>query len=239
MKLMTLSFGLDLTDTIIVDGKRRVRQPFEASDQYNKNNRILKYAFDRLTGLVGLSVLSPIIFLCAFSIRVESALRPISRGPVFISEGRYSGGRVFRMWKFRTFQSEPPSTRTTDDKLVFINKLPTTFVGAVLKKFYLDELPQLFNILRGDMSLVGPRPWEIEHYKRHYPDTLHAKRLLRCGVCGPVQASKGLTSDFDGLLQMDETLARNYLSRSAVGVLLIDLRFITLTLRTMLRAEGL
>jgi len=234
---MAHHFALDLKDTVRKDGKRLVCHPFQSADEYAKNNLFIKHAFDRGVAVLGLVALSPLLVLSALSIWLEGLFRITSRGPILATEERYSKGRRFRIFKFRTFQIA--ARGSGGDEVVFISNLPATSVGKVLRKFYLDELPQMFNILRGEMSLVGPRPWEVRHYETKLPPRYHAKRLLRCGVCGPVQASKGLQHEFPNGLEMEEVLVRNYLSRSAPGVFWLDLRMIWGTLRTVSRAEGL
>jgi len=109
-----------------------------------------KRAFDISSSLIGLVCLSPIIFLSAGLIRLNSS------GPLFyrgLRVGRY--GKTFRIFKFRTMvvdaESRGASSTSDDDPRI-------TRIGKLLRKYKLDELPQLINVLRGDMSIVGPRP---------------------------------------------------------------------------------
>lgn len=109
-----------------------------------------KRAFDISSSLIGLVCLSPIIFLSAGLIRLSSS------GPVFyrgLRVGRY--GKTFRIFKFRTMvadaESRGASSTSDDDRRI-------TRIGKFLRKYKLDELPQLINVLRGEMSIVGPRP---------------------------------------------------------------------------------
>jgi lipopolysaccharide/colanic/teichoic acid biosynthesis glycosyltransferase len=109
-----------------------------------------KRAFDISSSLIGLVCLSPIIFLSAGLIRLSSS------GPVFyrgLRVGRY--GKTFRIFKFRTMvadaESRGASSTSDDDPRI-------TRIGKFLRKYKLDELPQLINVLRGEMSIVGPRP---------------------------------------------------------------------------------
>jgi lipopolysaccharide/colanic/teichoic acid biosynthesis glycosyltransferase len=104
--------------------------------------------FDRLAAAVGLVVLSPILLLAAVAIVLEDAL------PVFFRQIRVGcGGKTFQLWKFRSMRNGIPGTRITA-----ANDARLTCVGRLLRKYKIDELPQLWNVLKGDMNLVGPRP---------------------------------------------------------------------------------
>ena len=119
----------------------------------------MKRSFDLILSLLGLIVLAPVFAAVAAAIRIESA------GPVFyrgVRAGRY--GKAFRIFKFRTMvvNAEALGSASTpeDDQRI-------TRVGRFLRKLKLDELPQLLNVVRGEMSLVGPRPqvpWAVEQY---------------------------------------------------------------------------
>ena len=114
----------------------------------------LKRCFDFVSAIVGLMVLSPLFLLISFSIKLSCP------GPIFYRAtraGRY--GEPFRIWKFRTMavgSDRLGGTTGTNDPRV-------TGIGKVLRKYKLDELPQLINVLTGEMSLVGPRPELYEH----------------------------------------------------------------------------
>ena len=119
----------------------------------------MKRSFDLILSLLGLIVLAPVFAAVAVAIKIESA------GPVFyrgLRAGRY--GKAFRIFKFRTMvvKAEALGSASTpeDDQRI-------TRVGRFLRKLKLDELPQLLNVVRGEMSLVGPRPqvpWAVEQY---------------------------------------------------------------------------
>ena len=116
---------------------------------------MVKRAFDFIAALVGFILTAPIFFAIAFAIKLDSP------GPVFyrgIRVGQY--GKEFRMFKFRSMVENAdkiggPSTAGDDPRL--------TRMGKFLKKFQLDELPQLLNVIKGEMSIVGPRP-EVPFY---------------------------------------------------------------------------
>jgi lipopolysaccharide/colanic/teichoic acid biosynthesis glycosyltransferase len=120
---------------------------------------VAKRALDMIAALLGLVVLSPLLALIAIAIKLDS------EGPVLYAAPRVGrGGRMFRMYKFRTMVSNADrvggSSTPDDDPRI-------TRVGRWLRRFKLDELPQLFNVVNGTMSLVGPRPqvkWAVELY---------------------------------------------------------------------------
>ena len=134
----------------------------------------MKRGFDLVVALAGLVVTSPIIAAAAVAIKLDS------RGPVFFHGPRTGkDGRVFRIHKLRTMRGDGrgPAVTAGDDPRI-------TRVGRVLRRSKLDELPQLFNVVKGDMSLVGPRPEHPDYVARY---TQRQRRLLtvRPGLTGP------------------------------------------------------
>ena len=127
----------------------------------------MKRSFDLILSLLGLIVLAPVFAAVAVAIKIESA------GPVFyrgVRAGRY--GKAFRIFKFRTMVEDAdkiggPSSSADDPRI--------TRVGNFLRRYKLDELPQLLNVLRGEMSLVGPRPEVLQEVLLY---TEEEKRLL-------------------------------------------------------------
>ncbi len=138
---------------------------------------IVKRFFDFLISFLFLILLLPVFALIAIGIRLDSP------GPVFFRQRRVGlNGKPFTILKFRTMHhhvdplAESPSNHT-DPRI--------TKVGAVLRKYGLDEFPQLLNILRGDMSFVGPRPQiekELAEFAELYPDMLTKRLTLRPGL---------------------------------------------------------
>ncbi len=133
-----------------------------------------KRAFDLLGAALALVLLCPLLLLLALIIRLDSP------GPVFFRQERVGRfGRPFRIHKFRTMVSDapalgPPLTVGADARI--------TRSGRWLRRTRLDELPQLIDVLRGDMSLVGPRP-EVPGYVQHYPPALRERALaVRPGI---------------------------------------------------------
>ncbi|MEK7990712.1 MAG: sugar transferase [Thiotrichaceae bacterium] len=120
-----------------------------------------KRLFDLFFVILGLIALSPILLLIAIWVKLDS------RGTVFFQQTRVGQyGKLFKIIKFRTM-----SMSNEGLKLTIGQDCRITRSGYFLRKYKLDELPQLFNVLRGDMSLVGPRP-EVPEYVAYYPDEI-------------------------------------------------------------------
>jgi len=134
----------------------------------------VKRAFDVVVAAFGLAILAPLFAALAILIRLDSS------GPVFFRQQRVGlRGRLFRIHKFRTMSVDAPSrgpglTVGRDPRI--------TRIGKVLRRYKLDELPQLIDVLRGEMSLVGPRP-ELPKYVALYPEKMREKVLsVRPGI---------------------------------------------------------
>lgn len=149
-----------------------VRRYYDAL-QKKKASLVLKRLFDLLVSLLMLIILSPLLLLLAILIKLDSA------GPVFYQQERMTaGGRTFRIFKFRTMVQNADKIGS----LVTVESDPRiTRVGAKIRKVRLDELPQLLNIVRGEMSFVGTRP-EVKKYVERYTEEMWATLLLPAGV---------------------------------------------------------
>ena len=200
----------------------------------------LKYGIDKVVAALALLLLSPLFVAVALAMGGEALLRPRSRGPIFVTDRRISAARPFSLVKFRTHvlgddERYAEKKGTTD----YINDREVTAVGRLLRRFYLDELPQLANIVAGHMSFVGPRPVPEIQYDSTLRQGYEAKRLLRAGLAGPVQSLKGQWSRVENYLDADEELIEAYATRSAIAILMLDLRIAGRTLRKVLHADGL
>ncbi|WP_305117010.1 sugar transferase, partial [Acutalibacter muris] len=164
--------------------------------------RIVKRLTDLAVSLVGLIVTSPIMLGCAIAIKLDDG------GKVFYKQKRLTKyGRVFEVYKFRTMKEENSvhkSVTENDDRI--------TRVGKVLRKFRLDELPQLLNILYGDMTVVGPRPEmleNVEKYTEELPEFSYRLRM-KAGLTGLAQISGKYNTSPKDKLVMDLMYIENY-----------------------------
>ncbi|MFT4049291.1 MAG: sugar transferase [Solirubrobacterales bacterium] len=166
---------------------------------------VVKRIFDIVVSALLIVLLSPVLFAVAAIVKLTS------RGPVFFLSPRPGlGGESFNCVKFRTMvtnadslQDELEELNEADGAIFKIRKDPRlTSVGGALRKWSLDELPQLFNVLRGQMSLVGPRPLPHRDYERL--EEWHKKRyLVLPGLTGLWQVSGRSELDFDDLVRLD------------------------------------
>jgi lipopolysaccharide/colanic/teichoic acid biosynthesis glycosyltransferase len=141
-------------------------------------------ARDLLIGSVALAVVSPLMLVCALAVRRSSP------GPVFFRQQRLGlHGRPFHLLKFRSMVHNAPDLRNPDGSAYTGEDDPrVTRVGRFFRKTSLDELPQLCNVLRGDMSLVGPRPDQVDQI-RFYTGTEKRKLNVKPGITGLAQIS--------------------------------------------------
>ena len=134
---------------------------------------VIKRLFDIVVSAIMLILVSPVLLILAIWIKVDS------KGPVFFRQARITQyGRVFRIFKFRTMVNNADKIGS---QVTVGNDSRITKVGAKIRKLRLDELPQLINVLLGDMSFVGTRP-EVKKYVDAYTDEMYATLLLPAGI---------------------------------------------------------
>ena len=141
-----------------------------------------KRLLDIIISAIALMALAPVLAVCALLVRRGSP------GPVLYSQLRLGlYGRPFRLWKFRTMHAGAPDVRNADGSAFTGDHDPrVTPAGRFLRTTSLDELPQLWNVLRGDMSLVGPRPDQVDQ-RRFYTESEKRKLNVKPGLTGLAQ----------------------------------------------------
>jgi exopolysaccharide production protein ExoY len=179
----------------------------------------LKRTLDLLASLLLLPVLLPVAALCAIAVRVDS------RGPIFFRSRRVGRhGRPFHMLKFRTMRHDVP---VTGEHAAFGYKLPRhdpriTRVGRLLRATSLDELPQVWHVLTGEMSLVGPRPM-LGPELAHYGHRARAVLSVRPGMTGLWQVSGRSQTSLARRIALDVAYTRRQSVRRDVAILALTL----------------
>lgn len=204
----------------------------------------LKIAFDKALAVLGLFLLSPLFLGVALAMAIDGLLHPENRGPIFYTEARVSQGRIFQLYKFRVAKKAAIEAEAQEKGHKHMKPLEKredtkTNVGRWLQTYYLDELPQLINILKGDMSFVGPRPWPVHMVEQELERGIHRKVLLRPGLTGLRQAHKGEADEYGGSLALDQAYIEACQKEGQIAVLLLDLRILRQSVRVLARGEGL
>lgn len=200
--------------------------------------RAVKRALDLLICLCALPIVLPILAVCALAIKLDSP------GPVFFVQERIGkGGRRFKMIKLRTMQAQVDQEQHREYMKAFVKgqtvgangatfkpAARTTSVGRFLRRSSLDELPQIFNVLRGEMSLIGPRPnlaWEVEEYQLWH----HERLEVLPGITGLAQVHGRSNIPFEKIIHYDV----EYVAKMSLW---LDIQILWWTVLLVLRATG-
>lgn len=228
---------IDRTNKNIITQARRIAlMPERVSGGVSKKcgHRGLPLVIGQMLALTMLVLLSPLLLTVALLIRLES------RGSVFYSQLRVGeNGRRFTMYKLRSmylptdprFKAPDPAKSNRQGLCQKFKKDPRiTCIGWFIRKYSIDELPQLFNVLNGDMCLVGPRPAltiEVEQYSYQQQARLHAKP----GLTGLWQVSGRADINFEQQVELDT----QYIAKQSPW---LDIKLLFLTIPAVLMAKG-
>lgn len=196
-------------------------------------SKLVKRVVDVLAAAIALVLFAPLMLLIAIAIKLDSP------GPIIFAQTRVGqGGRPFTLYKFRSMRQGAEEereqlrqqTESTEITFKLKNDPRCTRVGRIIRRTSLDELPQLFNVLRGEMSLVGPRPpipSEVEQY-----EDWHRKRLeVKPGITGLWQVMGRSELSFEEMVMLDIYYIENW-------SLLLDFKILLRTIPTVLLARG-
>lgn len=210
------------------DYKRAVAKISKASEE-EKVNLFIKRLTDFYGSLLGLIIISPILIIIAIAIKLTS------KGPVLFKQDRLGkNGKVFKIIKFRTMvvnaENIGDGLRVSSE-----NDVRITRVGKILRAISLDELPQLWNVVVGEMSLVGPRPPATYHpypgYNK-YPDWAKRRFLMRPGITGLAQVTVRNSVGWDERIVVDI----EYIDKFSV---VLDIKILIRTLIMVFQLENI
>ena len=201
-----------------------------------------KLVLDKTLSAALLVVLSPVFAFLFVAMGLDGLLRRRDSGPWLYRERRISRGREFDLLKFRTLRRdvvEGIDAATSHARLHEADEKNLTWAGRrLLKPRYLDELPQIWNVFRGDMSLVGPRPWPPAMVATQVEKGLTYRNEFVAGWTGPAQVEKGVTES-SGYSVLDVAYVEACRRASPWQLIRTDLRFLRRTLAVMAKGEGL
>jgi lipopolysaccharide/colanic/teichoic acid biosynthesis glycosyltransferase len=194
-----------------------------------------------LSGLL-VVLLAPVFAVAGIGIGIDMVLARRDRGPWLYRERRISRGRGFDLLKFRTLRRdvlEGAQATEAHARLFEADSDNLTWAGRrILKPWYFDELPQLFNVLRGDMSLVGPRPWPPSMVEGQAAAGHDYRNHVIAGWTGPAQVKKGVTEPA-GYTDLDLAYVEACRTLSGARLLRYDLGILWRTVEVMAKGEGL
>ena len=201
-----------------------------------------KLVLDKTLSTALLVVLSPLFAFLFVAMGLDGLLRRRDRGPWLYREPRISRGREFDLLKFRTLRRDvldridPAESHA---RLHEADETNLTWAGRrILKPRYLDELPQIWNVFRGDMSLVGPRPWPPAMVAMQVEKGFTYRNEFVAGWTGPAQVEKGVTES-SGYSVLDVAYVEACRRASAWQVIRNDLALLRRTVAVMAKGEGL
>ena len=184
-------------------------------------NRLVKSVCDRVFAAIALAVFSPVILMVAIAIYIRMG------GQIFFCQPRPGkNGRVFNFYKFRTMTSDCDA-----DGNLLPDEQRLIPLGQFLRKTSLDELPQLWNVLKGDMSFVGPRPLLVKYLDRYTPEQARRHEVMP-GITGWTQINGRNAISWDAKFKLDVWYVDNW-------TVWLDLKILFLTVLKVLKRDGI
>lgn len=196
----------------------------------------MKRLFDIFFSLIGLVICFPLFIVISILIKLDS------KGPVFFIQERIGRNlKPFKVYKFRTMKH---ATTEKGPRITVASDKRITRIGKFLRKYKIDELPQLFNVLKGEMSFVGPRP-EVKEYVKLYKSEYEKLLKMRPGITDPASI---VYSDEEVLLSLTESWEEEYKKRILPEKIALSLSYaenhniitdLKLIIKTIFKAVGL
>ena len=198
---------------------------------------LLKAVSDKVLAALLLLTASPLGAAAIVVMTVDMLATPRDRGPFLYREPRISCGREFGVLKLRTLRMDVLAGAAGHARPLEADRANLTYAGRLLKRWYLDELPQLVNILRGDLSFVGPRPWPTVMVAAQVASGVDYRNHVKAGWTGPAQVTKG--DDDVSYAELDLAYVEACRTWSPLRLARYDLTILGRTMLVILRGQGL
>lgn len=204
--------------------------------------RFPKLIFDKFVAGLLLLAAAPALLLLKIAYVIEGWLIPENKGPMIFSYNAVSAGKIFPKYKIRLIKEKyiDQEGAKRGDWIAFSAEWTPdsrTHVGQFAKKFYLDELPQFYSVLCGDMSIVGPRPLAVIHYERDKAQGNVTRFLIKGGLLGLGHINKGTPEMGNPVYEYD--YIDHYMRLSPLQLLWLDLTIIGRGIKVILQGKGL
>jgi lipopolysaccharide/colanic/teichoic acid biosynthesis glycosyltransferase len=201
-----------------------------------------KRLLDKVLAVALLILASPLIVVLLVAMAFDMLLVPSDRGRFLYRETRVSRGREFGLLKFRTLRRSAVRSQAGGEahaRLLEADSQNLTWAGRrLLKPWYLDEVPQLLNVLKGDMSLVGPRPWPPSLVEQQVAAGLDYRNRIVAGWTGPAQVQKDVTAP-ESYAELDLGYVEACRTWGSGKLVRYDLSLLWQTVKLLARGEGL
>ena len=203
--------------------------------------RISKLLFDKIAALIAIFLLWPIFVIILIAYVIEGFIHHEHKGSIFFSYIASSRGKKFKKYKFRLVKETliDKNLRSQGDWRAHPSERQPqnlTCIGKILKKYYLDELPQVFNIIKGDISFVGPRALAWHHYQRDIKQGNIVRKLLKAGIFSESHTRKG--TRLFGKPQLEYEYIEKYMKLSCWQLLWTDFKIISRGIKMILEGKG-
>jgi lipopolysaccharide/colanic/teichoic acid biosynthesis glycosyltransferase len=203
--------------------------------------RFFKLIFDKFIAFILILMSLPIFLLLKIAFLIEGWVISENKGDMFFYYNGVSAGKVIPKYKIRLIKTkyiDLEGAKRHDWIAYSAEWTPEsrTYVGRFVKKFYLDELPQFYSVLKGDMSIVGPRPLSVLHYERDLAQGNVTRFLLRGGLLGLGHINKGTAEMGNSIYEYE--YVDQYMKRSSLGLLFLDLWIIWKGILVILKGGG-